>query len=112
MWALASGGAGVLFLGLSAGFRVDQAFVEGLQAGKCGGDVQRGCPPKTEYDPGPDNTRKNVDFGLFVGFGAAGVAALAASIYGLVRGSSSPPPPAAALVVTREGAFATAAFQF
>jgi hypothetical protein len=111
-WAFATGGASLVFLGLSAGFRVDQAFVEGLQSGKCGGDVKKGCPAKTAYDPGADNARKNVDFGLFVGFGAAGVAALAVSIYGLVRGSISPPPPAAALIVTRDGAIVTAAFQF
>lgn len=112
-WAFATGGAGLVLLGLSAGFRVDQAFVEGRQSGLCRGDVQGGCPPIGQYDPGPDNTRKNVDFGLFVGFGVAGVAAVAASIYGFVRGStSSPPPPVAAVVVTREGAMATAAFQF
>jgi hypothetical protein len=111
-WAWATAGAGVLFMGMSAGLRIDQAFIEGLQAGKCGGDVLKGCPPRSQYDPGPDNTRKNVDFALFVGFGAAGVAALAASIYGLLRGSSPSPPPAAALVVTREGAIATFAYQF
>jgi hypothetical protein len=111
-WAYVTAGASLVFLGLSAGFRVDQAFVEGRQQGICGGDVQTGCPPASRYDPGPDNTRKNIDFGLFVGFGAAGVAALAASIYGFVRGSGSPPPPAAAFIVTRDGAIATAAFQF
>lgn len=113
VWAWATAGAGLVLLGASAGFRVDQAYVEGRQAGLCGGDVQGGCPPRSEYDPGPDNARKNIDFGLFLGFGVAGVAALAASVYGFVRGSGAPPPPpAVALVVTREGALATAAFQF
>lgn len=111
-WAYLTAGASIVFLGLAGGFRVDQAFVEGRQDGYCRGDLKEGCPSKSVYDPGPDNSRKNIDFGLFVGFGAAGVATLAASIYGFVRGSGAPPPPPVAFIVTRDGAMAAAAFRF
>lgn len=111
-WALITGGASLAFLGASAAFRIDQAFVEGRQDALCRGNVTSGCPPKSQYNPADDNTRKNIDFGLFVGFGAAGVAALAATIYGIVWSSSVPPRKTAGFTVTRNGAFVSAAFQF
>lgn len=110
-WAWVMGGAGLLLAGAGAGFRVDQAFVEGRQSGLCNGDLQTGCPPRSQYDPGPDNTRKNIDFALFATFGGLGVAALAVSIYGLVSASRTAPPPVA-LVVTRDGALGGATFHF
>lgn len=107
-WAWVSGGTGLVMLGLSAGFRVDQAFVEGRQSGKCGGEP---CPKS--YDPGPDNTRKNVDFALFAGFGVVGALAVGASIFGIVRGTTKPSPaPVAGIIVTRDGAAMSAAFRF
>jgi hypothetical protein len=112
-WAWVSGGGGLVLLGLAAGFRVDQAFVEGHQNGACGGDLKHGCPPKNEYDPAPDNARKKLDFGLSVGFGVAGAVALAASIYGIVRGTTKPSPgPVAAVIVTKDGAAVSATFKF
>ncbi|MBK8254139.1 MAG: hypothetical protein IPK82_15915 [Polyangiaceae bacterium] len=111
-WAFVTGGASLAFLGASAAFRIDQAFVEGRQDAICRGNVTSGCPPMSQYNPADDNTRKNIDFGLFVGFGAAGVAALAATIYGIVRSSSDPPRRIAGFTITREGAFVSAAFQF
>ncbi len=111
-WSYVAGGAGLVFLGLSAGFRVDQAFVEGRQEGLCHGDVRALCPPKTTYDPAKDNDRKNLDFGFFVGFGAAGALALAASVFGVVRAARPAKLPVATLLVTRDAAFASAAFQF
>lgn len=111
-WAFISGGAGLAMLGVAAGFRVDQAFVEGRQNGICNGDLRGGCPPITTYDPAKDNTRKNTDFGLFVGFGVAGALALAASVVGVVRAARPTKAPVATLVVTRDGAAMSAAFQF
>lgn len=112
-WTWIAGGAGVAFLGAAAGFRVDQAFVEGRQSGLCKGDVLGGCPPITTYDPASDNTRKNVDFGFFVGFGAASALAFAATVYGVVRASQpAKTTPLASVIVTRDGATMSAAFQF
>ncbi len=87
-WAWLTGGGSLLFLGASAGFRIDQAYIEGKQNGVCNGDVTSNCP--AGYDPASDNTRKNVDFGLSLGFGVVGAALLAASIYGIVRGVRTP----------------------
>lgn len=111
-WAWIAGGAGLAFLGAAAVFRVDQAFVEGRQEGKCNGDVRAGCPPVSTYDPSQDNDRKNRDFGLFVGFGAAGALAVAASVIGVVSASRPAKAPVATVLVTRDGACASAAFQF
>jgi len=112
-WAWVSGGGGLLLLGLAGGFRVDQAYVEGRQSGICRGNPQGGCPPASQYDPGPDNTRKNIDFALFAGFGALGALAIGASIFGIVRGTTKPSPgPVAGVIVTRDGAAISAAFRF
>ncbi len=112
IWAWAAGGASLVLLGVSAGFRVDQAFVEGRQSGLCKGDPEAGCPPARVYDPAADNGRKNLDFGLFVGLGAAGAVALAVSVFGILRATRPAKLPAAALFVTRDGALGSAAFQF
>lgn len=111
-WSFVAGGAGLVFLGVAAGFRVDQASVEGRQEGLCHGDVLTRCPPIATYDPAADNDRKNRDFGLFVGFGAAGALALAASVVGVVRAARPAKLPVATLLVTRDGAAASATFQF
>ena len=111
-WTWATAGAGLVFLGLSAGFRVDEAFVEGRQSGICKGDPKTLCPPIGAYDPASDNQRKNLDFGLFVGFGAAGALALAATVVGVVRAQRPSKVPVAAFALTPQGASVSAAFQF
>lgn len=111
-WAWVTGGASLLFFGVSAAFRIDQAFIEGRQSALCQGDVQSGCPPRAEYDPASDNTRKNVDFGISLGFGVAGAAALAASLVGIVRGTTTGPLTRTAISIAPGGAAASATFQF
>jgi hypothetical protein len=112
-WAWVTGGASLVFLGLAAGFRIDQAFVEGRQDGYCRGNVQGGCPPRSEYDPAADNQRKNIDFGLSLGFAVAGALALGASIYGVVRASKpARGAPVATIVIAPQGALAAASFRF
>jgi hypothetical protein len=113
-WAWVTGGASLLLFGASAAFRIDQAYIEGKQAALCKGDVQNKltCPPSAEYDPGPDNTRKNVDFALSLGFGVAGAAALVSSLYGVVRGARSGPVTRTAISVSSKGAAVSATFQF
>lgn len=84
VWAWVSAGAGIALLAGAAAFRVDQAFVEGRQAGICGDNVERSCPPKSVYDPTDDNARKNRDNGLFVGLGTLGVLGLGTAVVGFV----------------------------
>ena len=110
-WAWVAGGASLLLFGVSAGFRVDQAYIEGRQSALCNGAPETGCPPRSDYDPGPDNTRKNVDFGLALGFGVAGAAALAASLVGIVRGASSGPETRTAISIAPGGAAGSVTFE-
>jgi hypothetical protein len=86
-WSIGVAAGGLALLTAAAVFRVDQALIEGKQQGICHGDVENRCP--STYIPDADNSRKNRDFGLFVGFGSAGVVALGAAVVGAIVGSSS-----------------------
>jgi len=88
LWTWVAAGGGLALGVAAAGFRVDQALVEGRQGALCKGDVERGCPPPSEYDPMPDNARKNRDFYLFVGLSAGSVLALSAAVTGMILGTS------------------------
>jgi hypothetical protein len=99
-WSWISGGAGILLLTGAAAFRVDQAFVEGRQLGICKGDVEQSCPAKSVYDPTADNSRKNLDNGLFIGLGTLGVIGLGAAIVGFVTGPPAKKPANKAAIVT------------
>ncbi|MDI1448284.1 hypothetical protein [Polyangium sp. 6x1] len=89
-WAWVAAGGGVALGVAAAAFRIDQARVEGRQDALCKGDLERGCPPLSQYDPTDDNATKKRDFALFVGLGAGGVIALGAAVTGFVLGSRSP----------------------
>jgi tetratricopeptide (TPR) repeat protein len=86
-WAWISGAAGVLLVGAGAAFRLDGAAAERRLDKNC---PNRVCDPAGSYDPDPDNARKNRDFALFVGFGAAGVAALGAATAGILLAQPGP----------------------
>lgn len=98
LWPWISAGAGIALLAGAAAFRVDQAFVEGKQVGKCNDDLKDGCP--FGYDPKPDNDRKNLDNGMFVAFGTIGVIGLGAAIAGFVMTQPTKPAPKKTAVVT------------
>lgn len=99
VWPWISAGAGVVLLAGAAAFRVDQAFVEGQQFGICNKDVHNSCPPRSEYDPTEDNTRKNRDAGLFIGFGTLGVIGLGVGIAGFVMAQRTKKPAKMATIV-------------
>jgi hypothetical protein len=80
-WSWIAAGAGVLLVGAGVGFRLDGAAAERRLEDNCGPELR--CDPARGYDPGPDNDRKNRDFALFVGFGAAGAAAIGAAVIGV-----------------------------
>ncbi|WP_170229473.1 hypothetical protein [Polyangium fumosum] len=90
VWAWVAAGGGVALGVAAAGFRIDQARVEGKQEALCEGDLENGCPPLSQYNPAEDNARKKRDFALFVGLGAGGVLALGAAVTGFVLGQKSP----------------------
>lgn len=79
-WAWITGGAGVLLLGTSAAFAVSQASTQA--------EIDRQCPPPralcaTSYDYRAANDRLYLDFGFFLGTGAAGLLALGAGVTGI-----------------------------
>lgn len=92
VWAWISAGGGIVLLAGAAAARVDQAFVEGRQEGRCHGNVERSCPPLDEYNPAADNKRKNLDNGLFVGLGTLGVLGLGVSVAGIIMGTRQDKP--------------------
>lgn len=100
-WAWITGSLG-LASGIAAiAFRIDGAVVEADQADACGPARDR-CP--STYDVEGTNRRKLVDFGLFVGLGAAGAASLAAGAVGAIiavtsgNGGTQGPRPGVAVV--------------
>ncbi len=55
-----------------------------------GADGTSSCRPG--YKPDDDNAKKNRSFGLFVGLGGAGVAAIGAAVVGIARAPSAKKP--------------------
>lgn len=97
-WAWISGAAGIALAGASVGFLIDDLSAISALRESC-----REVPGGTYCDPGydfaADNARKNRDFGLFVGLGAAGLVAMGVAAYGIVRsGDEAAPAPAAVAV--------------
>jgi hypothetical protein len=94
VWAWVTGGAGLALAGASAFFAADDlSAIHALRASCQSNAKGTFCAPG--YDVARDNARKDRDFPLFVGLGAAGVVALGAAIVGIVRR-----PPASPTSVT------------
>ena len=93
-WAWITGGVGLALAGVAAGFAIASEDVAVRQRMKCGEDLQ-GC--KLPYDPSADNTLKFTYYGLFLGFTAAGAAAVGTSIYGIAAAPRAPAKPSATL---------------
>lgn len=87
-WAWIAGSLGLASGVAAIAFRVDGAIVEADQAEACG-PARDQCP--ASYDVEGTNRRKLVDFGLFVGLGAAGVVSLAAASIGAIVVVTSKP---------------------
>jgi hypothetical protein len=78
-WAWAVGGAGVVLAGVSVGFLVDYRAAQANIDAKCPGG--KSC--SSGFDARGANARLYRDFGVFVGAGVAGVAAIGAAIAGI-----------------------------
>lgn len=85
-WGWGTAGVGLALTGVSLGFLAMDLDATKTLRRSCYSDAQgTGCRPG--YDPASDNARKNVGFGVFVGAGVAGLAALATGTYGIVTGA-------------------------
>lgn len=118
-WAWIAGGAGLVALGVGAGFFADYLAVRDTVANDCPGNV---CDP-AKQDAGSAQALRaqwNRDIGLTIGLGAAALAGIGVAIVGIAKGPAkasgaaftgvSPPGPRAVVRVratglTVEGAF-------
>jgi hypothetical protein len=96
-WAWIVGGVGVALAVAAVVFRVDQSAAASELDDRCGSNRQA-CPP--EYDFQSDRAREERDFGLFVGFGAAGVVCIGAAIIGMATAPSGTDSPSASVQAT------------
>lgn len=78
-WAWVAGGTGLALAVVAVVFRVDQAAAAAALDDACGAD-RKECP--RGYDFAADRAREKRGMGLFLGFGAGGLAALGASVLG------------------------------
>lgn len=113
-WAWVTGGAGLALIGAGIYFLADDLAAIGALGSNCHTNAA-GTYCASGYDYARDNARKNLDFGLFLGLGGAGVIALGAAAFGVVRAPSSKrsePPLAAAPWVApgRAGAMFSGSF--
>lgn len=79
-WAWAVGSVGVALAGVSVGFVVDQRAVQASIDASCPGG--KSCVDG--FDAHGANVRLYRDFGVFIGTGVAGVAAVGVAIAGIV----------------------------
>ena len=86
-WAWVVGGLGAAFTVVAVVFRVDQSAAASELDDRCGGE-RLACP--ADYDFLSDRSREERDFGLFVGFGAAGLLGLGAALVGIVTAPEGP----------------------
>jgi len=90
VWAWIAGGAGLALAGVSAYFIYDNVVAVDALHKNC--DVSyNGTYCASGYDYRADNGRKNLDFGLALGLGSAGVLGLGAAIYGIATAPRSKP---------------------
>jgi hypothetical protein len=98
-WAWVSGVAGLAALGAATGLGVDGLAAQSKLDGLCHGNLSACAGPGTGTID-PLNARKDRDLALFIGLGAAGLAAVTAGIVGLVRGRQARASEDDAIVVT------------
>ncbi len=80
-WAFVVGGAGVAMLGVSAAFGALTLDAGGSLDDTCG-EGRASCPPG--YDFEGERGSELLGFGMFVGFGAAGIVATGVGVAGLI----------------------------
>ncbi len=91
VWAIVVGGSGVAMMGASIAFGVDTVSIGGELDERCGEERTR-CPALSSYDFDGARQHELISFGLFSGFGVAGIVATTAGVVGLVVGLSAVSP--------------------
>jgi hypothetical protein len=92
VWAWVSGGAGVVALGVSAGFGASALSAHSKLVTACGGDPAR-CPKSTEGETRPLADQRTLDRNVFLGLAAAGVVGISAAMIGIATAPSKASTP-------------------
>jgi hypothetical protein len=89
-WAWISAGGGVALVGAGVFFLTqDLAAINALKA-NCYIPASGPSSCRKGYQPTDDNDKKNRSFGLFLGLGGVGLAALGAAVVGFVNTPAAP----------------------
>jgi hypothetical protein len=87
LWAWISGGAGVVALGVGAGFGVSALEAQSELNTKCGGDATH-CPDSIKAETGPLADRRNLGRNVFIGLEAAAAVGIGLAVIGIARAPS------------------------
>jgi hypothetical protein len=101
-WAWASGGVGMLALGVGAGFGVSALNAQSKLVTACGGDAAH-CPAETQATTIPLAEQRTQNRNIFLGFEAAAVVGLGAAVIGIVRSHPKATSPRTGFIVAPFG---------
>lgn len=87
VWAWVSGGAGVVALGVSAGFGASALGAQSKLVTACGGDPAL-CPKHTEAETRPLADQRDLNRNVFLGLAAAGVVGISVAVIGIATAPS------------------------
>ena len=94
VWAWVSGGAGLVLLGVGAGFGGSALSAQSQLHDLCGADLSK-CPRSKEAKGTPLANQRTVGLDAFLGLGAAGLAGITIGVIGIATrgpsGSALPP---------------------
>lgn len=102
LWAWISGGAGLVALGVGAGFGVSALQAQSELDDKCGGDAAR-CPTSTQAVTVPLAEQRTRNRNVFLGLEAAAVVGIGVAVVGIVRSHSKASSPRTGFVVAPFG---------
>lgn len=83
LWAWISGGAGVVALGISAGFGVSALDAQSKLVTACGGDPAR-CPASTKAETIPLADQRTLGRNIFLGLGGVAALGIGVAVVGIV----------------------------
>lgn len=92
VWAWVAGGAGVVALGVSAGFGASALGAQSKLVTMCGGDPAR-CPKSTETETRPLADQRTLDRNVFLGLAAGGVVGISVAVIGIATAPSKASTP-------------------
>jgi len=102
LWAWISGSAGMVALGVGAGFGVSALGAQGELVTKCGGDPAR-CPASTKAETVPLADQRTLGRNVFLGLSAVAVVGIGIAVIGIATTPSKASSPRTAFMVAPFG---------